>query len=139
MSLVSVPETPTWLCGCGFQGNHTPQRTADMVPRVTGTLRTQQWHPWWSCLPGPWGDHIGFYPGCPPSKTVNFLLTASLSVFLLSILPDGMHKGGTTLPGASMEAQAELGPLPCRYLSTPTCQYLRDRLGCLPWQSLSHL
>lgn len=89
-----------------------------MVPRVTGTLRTQQMTylvvlPLW-----PMGRSQWLLP-----RMSNFLPTASLSVFPLYILSDGMHKGGTTLPGASMETQAESGSLPYRDLSTPTCQY----------------
>lgn len=112
----------------------TPQRTVDMVPRVTGTLRTQQMTylvvlPLWPMRRSQW-----LLP-----RMSNFLPTASLSVFPLYILSDGMHKGGTTLPGASMETQAESGSLPYRDLSTPTCQYSGTGWGLSLFLSLAIL
>lgn len=40
-----------------------------------------------------------------------------------------MHRGGVALPGASVD---ELGPLPCKPLSTPTGQVPQGQAGVSP-------
>lgn len=49
-----------------------------------------------------------------------------------SVLLDGMHRGGLALPGASMETQAELGPLTCMHLFLSTYQAAQGQAGMSP-------
>lgn len=87
MSLVSVPGTPTWLCGYGFQSNHSSKNCrhgskgerypTDQANDILAGLASLA-H----------GEITSAF-----ARMSNFLPTASLSVFPLYILPDGMHKG----------------------------------------------
>lgn len=139
MSLVLVPGTPTWLCGYGFQGNHSSKNCGhgskgdryptDQTNDILGGLASLA-H----------GEiTLAFVRDAHLQKrSTSFPQHLSQCFLCLSYLMAYIRVGPPS-PGASMEAQAESGPLPRRDLSTPTCQYLRDRLGCLPLQSLSHL